>query len=186
MAIENADILNKEIPQTSTETPAPAGVSASGELEIDSWMDQPFGDSEEDQVLVAGLGNVARAIARPITTAIGIGKANMGDAVPENLRFKNLPKTEDDFFIKVDVNEAIDRPIRVDGEKLDTPELRQDKIDELDSLLSQADYQDFEIPVSDEPTLVVRILEYAGLSIREGDVVKVASSMDNREAASEK
>lgn len=144
MAIENADILNKEIPQTPTETPAPAGVSASGELEIDSWIDQPFGDSEEDQVLVAGLGNVARAIARPITTAIGIGKANMGDAVPENLRFKNLPKTEDDFFIKVDVNEALDRPIRVDGEKLDTPELRQDKIDELDSLLSQADYQDFD------------------------------------------
>ena len=49
-----------------------------------------------------------------------------------------------------------------------------------------ADYQDFEIPVSDEPTLVVRILEYAGLSIRESDVVQVASSMDTRETTSEK
>jgi len=47
------------------------------------------------------------------------------------------------------------------------------------------DYQDFELPESDEPTLVVRILEYAGLSIRETEVVKVAAGMDARENTSE-
>jgi hypothetical protein len=32
------------------------------------------------------------------------------------------------------------------------------------------DYQDFELPLTDEPLLVAKILKYAGLSIREGDV----------------
>jgi len=32
------------------------------------------------------------------------------------------------------------------------------------------DYQDFELPVTDEPLLVAKILKYAGLSIREADV----------------
>ena len=37
-----------------------------------------------------------------------------------------------------------------------------------------ADYQDFELPLSDEPNLVVKILEYAGISIRETEVVQFA------------
>ncbi len=32
---------------------------------------------------------------------------------------------------------------------------------------TQADFQDFELPLSDEPNLVAKILEYAGISIRE-------------------
>ena len=33
-----------------------------------------------------------------------------------------------------------------------------------------SDYQDFELPESDEPSLVAKILQYAGISIREKDV----------------
>jgi len=36
---------------------------------------------------------------------------------------------------------------------------------------SAADYQDFELPIEDEPLLVTKILQYAGLSIREAQVV---------------
>ena len=32
------------------------------------------------------------------------------------------------------------------------------------------DYQDFELPATDEPLLVAKILQYAGMSIREGDL----------------
>ena len=38
------------------------------------------------------------------------------------------------------------------------------------------DYQDFELPLTDEPLLVAKILKYAGLSIREGDVYAFGSS----------
>ena len=41
---------------------------------------------------------------------------------------------------------------------------------------SAVDYQDFEIHPSDEARLVVKILGYAGLSIREADVVQYAES----------
>ena len=37
---------------------------------------------------------------------------------------------------------------------------------------SQADYQDFELPIDDGNDLVSKILQYAGISIREGDVFK--------------
>lgn len=39
---------------------------------------------------------------------------------------------------------------------------------EFDS--SQADYQDFELPLSDEPGLVAKICQYIGIEIREADV----------------
>jgi len=39
---------------------------------------------------------------------------------------------------------------------------------------TQADYQDFELPDDDEPRLVNKILQYAGVSIREIDVVNYA------------
>jgi|TARA_R110002073_G_scaffold60605_3_gene152346 hypothetical protein len=51
---------------------------------------------------------------------------------------------------------------------------------------TQVDFQDFELPSTDEPSIVNKILEYAGLSIRELEVIKVASSMETRENASEK
>jgi hypothetical protein len=41
---------------------------------------------------------------------------------------------------------------------------------------SISDYQDFELPASDEPFLVNKILQYAGISIREGEVVQMAKA----------
>lgn len=35
---------------------------------------------------------------------------------------------------------------------------------------SASDYQDFELPLTDEPLLVAKILQYAGISIRETDI----------------
>jgi hypothetical protein len=35
---------------------------------------------------------------------------------------------------------------------------------------SASDYQDFELPLTDEPLLTAKILQFAGISIREGDV----------------
>ena len=41
---------------------------------------------------------------------------------------------------------------------------------------SLSDYQDFELPIEDEPRLVYRILQMAGMSIREGDVYQYANA----------
>lgn len=41
---------------------------------------------------------------------------------------------------------------------------------------SLPDYQDFEVPIDDEPRLVYRILQMAGMSIREGDVYQYANA----------
>lgn len=134
------DLPPEQVQQPPQETPAPAGVSASEALDIDSWMDQPFGSTEEDQVLVAGLGSFGRVFR----AARGIVSANKRDAVPENLRIKKPgPKTEDDYFIQVDVKEA-NKPIKVEGEVLRDQQARIDKIDELDSVIEYADYQDFD------------------------------------------
>lgn len=134
------DLPPEQVQQPPEETPAPAGVSASEALDIDSWMDQPFGSTEEDQVLVAGLGSFGRVFR----AARGIVGANRRDAVPENLRIKKPgPKTEDDYFIQVDVKEA-NKPIKVEGEVLRDQQARVDKIDELDSVIEYADYQDFD------------------------------------------
>ena len=49
---------------------------------------------------------------------------------------------------------------------------------------SAADYQDFEIPLDDEVNLVLKILQYAGISIREADVYTFGQSeeqQDNQE-----
>jgi hypothetical protein len=48
------------------------------------------------------------------------------------------------------------------------------------------DYQDFELPDADEPTLVMKILQYAGISIREGDVYQAANAEDQQENVAEK
>lgn len=50
---------------------------------------------------------------------------------------------------------------------------------------SANDYQDFEIHPSDEARLVVKILGYAGLSIREADVVQYAESNEQQKKANE-
>lgn len=50
---------------------------------------------------------------------------------------------------------------------------------------SKSDYQDFEIHPSDEPRLVVKILGYAGLSIREADVIQYAESNEAQKKQTE-
>ena len=44
---------------------------------------------------------------------------------------------------------------------------------------SQPDYQDFEIPLEDENNLILKILQYAGVSIREASVYQFANYEDN-------
>ena len=46
---------------------------------------------------------------------------------------------------------------------------------------SASDYQDFELPGSDEPTLVNKILKYAGISIRETDIYKAGENDEAKE-----
>jgi hypothetical protein len=46
---------------------------------------------------------------------------------------------------------------------------------------TQSDYQDFELPILSEHTLVLKILEYAGISIREENVVGIAAKLEDRE-----
>ena len=45
---------------------------------------------------------------------------------------------------------------------------------------TQPDYQDFELPLSDQPYLVVKILEYAGISIRETEVYQFAKTEETQ------
>lgn len=46
---------------------------------------------------------------------------------------------------------------------------------------SATDYQDFELPLSDEPEIVAKILKYVGISIREKDLVAIAAADDQEE-----
>lgn len=50
---------------------------------------------------------------------------------------------------------------------------------------SASDYQDFELPIDDLNDLVAKILQYAGVSVREGDVVKFGQ-MDEQQQDSMK
>lgn len=43
---------------------------------------------------------------------------------------------------------------------------------------SAVDYQDFELPIEDEPRLVVKILQYCGISIREAEVYQAAKAQE--------
>ncbi len=45
---------------------------------------------------------------------------------------------------------------------------------------TQADFQDFELPLSDEPYLVSKILQYAGVSIRESEVVQFGKTEETQ------
>lgn len=46
---------------------------------------------------------------------------------------------------------------------------------------SALDYQDFELPLSDEPLLVAKILQYAGISIREADLYTFANGEEAKD-----
>jgi len=48
---------------------------------------------------------------------------------------------------------------------------------------TQPDYQDFEVGQDEEPRLVTRILQYAGLSIREADVVNYTNGKEMTDKA---
>lgn len=45
---------------------------------------------------------------------------------------------------------------------------------------SASDYQDFELPLTDEPLLVAKILQFAGISIRENDLATFGLSEENK------
>ena len=51
---------------------------------------------------------------------------------------------------------------------------------------SQPDYQDFELPLDDQTDLTMKILQYAGVSIRESEVVQYSSSKEAQEMQQEK
>jgi hypothetical protein len=46
---------------------------------------------------------------------------------------------------------------------------------------SQPDYQDFELPLEDEFKLVMKILQYCGVSIRELEVTQYGISQEQHE-----
>lgn len=50
---------------------------------------------------------------------------------------------------------------------------------------SPADYQDFELPLSDEPTLIAKICQYVGIEIREEDVYAFGNSLETKENQTE-
>jgi len=51
---------------------------------------------------------------------------------------------------------------------------------------SASDYQDFELPLEDEPTLVMKILQFAGMSIREIQAVQFAQAQEQAETQKER
>jgi len=51
---------------------------------------------------------------------------------------------------------------------------------------SQPDFQDFELPLEDEPSLVLKILQYAGMSIREMQPVQFATQSEQKSDMDEK
>ena len=50
---------------------------------------------------------------------------------------------------------------------------------------SAVDYQDFELPLSDEPTLIAKICQYVGIEIREQDVYTFGSGLETKENQTE-
>jgi hypothetical protein len=46
---------------------------------------------------------------------------------------------------------------------------------------TQPDYQDFELPEVDEHILVQKILQYAGMSIREIQMTDISAKLEDRE-----
>ena len=50
---------------------------------------------------------------------------------------------------------------------------------------SNSDYQDFELPKSDEPSIVAKILQYIGISIREAELYTFANGEETKEQQKE-
>ncbi len=48
---------------------------------------------------------------------------------------------------------------------------------------TQPDYMDFELPIEDETRLIMKILQYCGISIREGEVYQFAKTEENQDNA---
>jgi hypothetical protein len=46
---------------------------------------------------------------------------------------------------------------------------------------TQSDYQDFELPQEDAPKLITKILQYAGVSIRESEVINFAQVEEQKD-----
>ena len=46
---------------------------------------------------------------------------------------------------------------------------------------SQSDYQDFEVPLDDENMLIIKILQYSGMEIRETEVVQFANLEEQKD-----
>lgn len=51
---------------------------------------------------------------------------------------------------------------------------------------TQADFQDFELTPDDEPSLIMKILQFAGMSIREVQAVQFAQAQDQEDSQEEK
>ena len=51
---------------------------------------------------------------------------------------------------------------------------------------SNPSYQDFELPLDDEPSLVMKILQFAGMSIREIQAVQFGQATEQYEDNQEK
>jgi len=51
---------------------------------------------------------------------------------------------------------------------------------------SQPDFQDFELPNDDEPSLIMKILQYAGMSIREIQAVQFGQAQDQEDSQEER
>ena len=51
---------------------------------------------------------------------------------------------------------------------------------------TQADFQDFELTPDDEPSLIMKILQFAGMSIREIQAVQFAQAQDQEDSTEEK
>ncbi len=50
---------------------------------------------------------------------------------------------------------------------------------------NQPDFQNFELPQDDEVNLIIKILQYAGISIREGDVYQFAQAEETQNTQEE-
>jgi hypothetical protein len=51
---------------------------------------------------------------------------------------------------------------------------------------SSGDYQDFEVPISEEPKLILKVLQYAGMSIREIMATQFGQSLEAADVQNEK
>ena len=95
-----------------------------------------------------------------VTAVYPIGITTPGSVITQHIRYPRDPK-----WTYADVPTA-------SGEPLYDP--------------TQTDFQDFELPLVDEHTLVFKILEYAGVSIRELPVAEIAAKLEDRETNLEK